>query len=232
LDVQKVVIKDEDRLDEVMDLVDAALYRIPDPGTETSIEATAAEAERRYGERKDAETSQTLEELRSQLPEPDPMEVRRCLETLVTFLGRSAPALITPEWVGKYPSPGKLRLFHVMPFRPDWGDEAVAAVEKTCKAAGCTYVRGDRVPDRDVIQSIWDEISQASHVLVDLTGFNENVAFELGIADTLGRPVLIVGQKKTVDRLFPMIEKLRITTYRKKTISSDLGDALRAWFKS
>ena len=231
LDVPVVIIEDEERLENVMEATDEALYRIPDPGTESSFEATIAEAERRFGGRKGAEVSQTLKEMKSRLSGPEPVEIPRCLETLVTFLGSSAPALITPFWVGEYPAPDKLQLFHVMPFGPDWADQAVIAVEKACEAVGCRYVRGDRVPDPDIIQSIWDEISSASHVLVDLTGFNENVAFELGIAHTLGRSTLIVGQEETVDHLFPMIEKLRITTYKRETIPSDLGAAVAAWIE-
>ncbi len=56
------------------------------------------------------------------------------------------------------------------------------------------YIRGDHVLDADIIRSIWDNLCQATHVLVDLTGLNANVALELGIAHTLGRNVLLVSQ--------------------------------------
>jgi hypothetical protein len=50
-------------------------------------------------------------------------------------------------------------------------------------------------------------------VLVDLTGFNANVAVELGVAHTLGRPSLIAEQGDTVRALFPMPAKQRVHTY-------------------
>ncbi|MCP4982949.1 MAG: hypothetical protein GY935_20940 [Gammaproteobacteria bacterium] len=63
------------------------------------------------------------------------------------------------------------------------------------------------------IQSIWDEICRASHVLVDLTNFNNNVAIELGIAHCMGKSILVVGQTDTEKNLFSEISKLRIHPY-------------------
>jgi nucleoside 2-deoxyribosyltransferase len=157
---------------------------------------------------------QTLKELQRLQTSPDPVAVTAALKTLVGFLGIDAPTLIHPAWPPVYPEPGKLRLFHVMPFQPPWADAASAHVEKVCRAMKVQYVRGDRVRDPNVIRSIWEEINQASHVLVDLTGFNANVALELGIAHTLGHPTLMVGQGTTVKRLFPMIAKLRFDSYQ------------------
>jgi hypothetical protein len=36
----------------------------------------------------------------------------------------------------------------------------------------------------------------------------------LGIAHTLGRPTLIVGQDETMEQLFPMISRFRFYTYK------------------
>jgi hypothetical protein len=83
-------------------------------------------------------------------------------------------------------------------------------------------VRGDRVSDPRIIRSIWEEICRATHVLVDLTDFNANVALELGIALTLGKKTLIVGQGDTVDRLFPSVAKLRVHPYKVGTGLADL----------
>ena len=85
---------------------------------------------------------------------------------------------------------------------------------------GVRYVRGDEAIDPNVIRSIWEELARATHVVADLTGFNANVALEMGIAHTLGRPCLLVGQHDTIRRLFPMIAKQRLHTY---TALSDLG---------
>lgn len=94
------------------------------------------------------------------------------------------------------------------------------------------YIRGDMVADPRIIRSIWQELCQASHVLVDITGFNANVAFELGIAHTLGKKVLIVGQEETIENLFDMIEKHRVTTYAPDSLQDDLSTAISDWLGS
>ncbi len=57
------------------------------------------------------------------------------------------------------------------------------------------------------------ELCRATHVLVELTAFNANVAFELGIAHALGRPTRIVGLRGVEKRSFPMIAHRRVYPY-------------------
>ncbi len=185
-----------------------ALRLYPIPHSNTSVDQTLKQLQRLQAD-PDRDPEQG----------PDPVSVNATLKTLVNFLGRDAPRLIHPVWPPVYPEPDTSRLFHVMPFQPDWADDAAARVEAACSAKGGRYVRGDRVADPDVIRSIWTEINQATHVLVDLTDFNANVALELGITHTLGRPTLMVGQGETVKRLFPMIAKLRVYPYETATSS-------------
>jgi len=163
---------------------------------------------------------QTLRLLAEQRKEPDPLTVNRTLAKFVDFLDDGTTILINPVWSPVYPKADHLGLFHVMPFRPEWADDAAMATRRTCEAMGVDYVRGDEVEDPNVIRSIWEEIARATHTVVDLTGFNANVALELGIVHTLGRTSLVVGQGDTVERLFPMIAKLRVHTYQDP---NDLG---------
>lgn len=44
------------------------------------------------------------------------------------------------------------------------------------------------------MQSVWDGINRARVVIADLTGRNPNVFYELGIAHTLGKPVVMLTQ--------------------------------------
>jgi hypothetical protein len=66
-------------------------------------------------------------------------------------------------------------------------------------------------------------------VLVDLTGLNANVALELGMAHTLGKLVLMVGQDDTADRLFASVRKLRLQPYRASRLQQTLGRAVEAF---
>lgn len=165
---------------------------------------------------------QTLKQLEQLRTEPDPVAATDALRTLVNFLGD--PMLIHSTWPPVYPESGVRRLFHVMPYRPKWADAVYRRVEELCTEASVHYRRGDQAEDPNVIRSIWEEISRATHVLVDLTGFSANVALELGIAHTLGRRCLLVGQEGTVERLFPMVAKDRF--YRYEVGSSPAFDSL------
>jgi hypothetical protein len=191
----------------------ALVWMMPRPRSGAVLE-TLQEALRRYSApSRDTYVDQTLKELRRLQAEPDAVAATVTLRTLAGFLGADAPMLIHPVWPPAYPEPGKQRLFHVMPFRPEWSDAAADRVEKACRERNVQYVRGDRVADANVIRSIWQEISRASHVLADLTGFNANVALELGIAHALGRPTLTIAQGADF-KPFAAIAKLRFQLYR------------------
>ncbi len=167
----------------------------------------------------DTYVNQTLRLLEDQQQDPDPLTIDRTVSKFVDFLNDGSTMLIYPIWSPVYPKAERSRLFHVMPYTPkNWkedikADDVMAITKEVCKITDVDYVRGDEVEDHNVIRSIWEEIAQATYVLVDLTGFNANVALELGITHTLGRPSLIVGQSDTVKQLFPMIGKRRIQTY-------------------
>ena len=107
------------------------------------------------------------------------------------------------------------------PRRTDWTMTIVLNASK--------HYGPDRLSLSDVIQSIWQEIAKATYVLVDLTEFNTNVALELGIAHTLGKSTLLVGQGDTVDELFPMISKLRFQTYKD---GAELGEIVKTFINT
>jgi nucleoside 2-deoxyribosyltransferase len=56
-------------------------------------------------------------------------------------------------------------------------------------------VRGDDVfTPTDILIDIWHSINGADFVIADITGRNPNVLYELGIAHTLAKPVLILSR--------------------------------------
>jgi hypothetical protein len=83
-------------------------------------------------------------------------------------------------------------------------------------SSGLEPVRGDRALGQEIIASIWDELCRATHVTVDLTGFNPNVCLEAGIAHALGRPTLLIGEAGTARQLgaeLPGLAKWRCHEY-------------------
>ncbi len=193
--------------------MDQALYSIPPDDSESTLDETIKYAEFVVGTQIDRfEVKKTFEMFKDAGADPVLAETR--LRALVGLLTGDRPELIFPPWRPHYAfSQKQKKCFHVMPFSESWSDAVSERVGSACGSAGVNYVRGDRVTESNIIRSIWDEICGASHVLVDLTGFNANVALELGIAHTLGKRVLVVAHGQTIQKLFPMIAKMRVMAY-------------------
>ncbi len=204
--------------------IDQALYSPSHREAGSSLAETIAELQYRYGKVSAFEVRKSVEFV--QQAAFDPINAQRRIESLFGFLGTEAPRMIFPAWPGGYPEHDKLRLFHVMPFSLPWSKEVRDTVAAVCMQRGVRYLRGDEVPDPRVIRSIWDEICRASHVLVDLSAFNANVALELGLVHGLGRHCLLVGQGDTVRQLFPAIRKVRVLPYALAGGCGTLRDAI------
>ena len=91
---------------------------------------------------------------------------------------------------------GRLRCFLVMPFSTEWSDEVHRIIREACRSRRVSPIRGDDLfSPTDIVEDIWQAIHTADFVLADITGRNPNVLYELGIAHTIAKPVLILSQK-------------------------------------
>ena len=77
------------------------------------------------------------------------------------------------------------------PFNTIYRDHVVKAV----KSQQFTVERADEVfGTQPIIEDIWEAINSASLILADVTGKNPNVMYEVGMAHTVGKPVIIITQ--------------------------------------
>jgi hypothetical protein len=163
----------------------------------------------------------------------DPVSFGNALSTFNSYLGSDAHALLHPRWPGSYPDPAAPRCFAVMPFRPAQ-EPAHAIVASEAGRVGVRCVRGDLADGQQIIESIWQEICRATHVTVDLSGFNPNVCLELGMANTLGRRTLLIGIEGTASELkhkLPSVAKWRCHTYAADPASTpEFQATLRKFF--
>jgi hypothetical protein len=91
------------------------------------------------------------------------------------------------------PSPSEV--FVLMPFtdelKPVYEDHIKAVTERL----SCTITRADNFfAANSIMSDIWNAINQARVLIADCTGRNPNVFYELGIAHTLGKPVILIAQ--------------------------------------
>ncbi|WP_159104636.1 ClpX C4-type zinc finger protein [Plantactinospora sp. BB1] len=77
------------------------------------------------------------------------------------------------------------------PFNTIYAQQIVAALTKE----GVTVSRADEIYSTDVIiEDIWEGINTAHFIVADVTDKNPNVLYEIGMAHTIGKPVLIISQ--------------------------------------
>jgi hypothetical protein len=176
------------------DRIDEALFGVHPTTGATSVVATAR---RVLGERAPA----------------DPVEADRMVRLRLQDERRSGEAVLTPVWPARYADPAAPRCFHVMPFSQPWSDTVRDQVREACRRSGTRYRRGDDADGTEVIRAIWEEISLATCLVVDLTGLNVNVCLELGLAQALGRRALLFTQDDPAQTLFPEIAKLQVRRY-------------------
>ena len=90
---------------------------------------------------------------------------------------------------------GKIRCFIVMPFSLEWSGDVHRTLSGACQTLAVQAVRGDDLfTPTDILVDIWHSLNGADIVIADITGRNPNVLYELGIAHTLAKPVLIISR--------------------------------------
>jgi hypothetical protein len=107
-----------------------------------------------------------------------------------TAITRQAVLLATQLAVGN-------SVFIVMAFREE-SEDAFTAIKEVCKERSLKWSRTDHDPTTDrVYQRIVSGIQHATFVIVDVTVGTLNVYYELGYAEALGKPVIVIAKEGT-----------------------------------
>lgn len=87
--------------------------------------------------------------------------------------------------------------FVIMPFSAAFNDEYEKVIRPAVELAGLTPIRADEIYSRpQIMQDIWKALRSARIVVAELTGKNTNVFYEVGLAHTLGKPVIIIARNE------------------------------------
>lgn len=123
-----------------------------------------------------------------------------------------------PIWEGRFFPAESDYCFVLMPFS-DFNDiqsvyenHIKPIIENKCELR-CE--RADDIHDiSGVMQSVWESINRARIIIAEMTGKNPNVFYELGIAHTLGKPVIMITQ--SIDFIPFDLKHLRCIVYEYK----------------
>lgn len=84
-------------------------------------------------------------------------------------------------------------VYVIMPFRSDLDPVYETAIYPAVSGLGYACLRGDgHLSTHEIMRDVWHGICRSHVVIADLTGRNPNVFYELGIAHTIGKPVILI----------------------------------------
>ncbi|MBI1256485.1 MAG: hypothetical protein GC204_03350 [Chloroflexi bacterium] len=105
------------------------------------------------------------------------------------------------------------RIFVAMPFDKNFPPIYADHILKVTRELNLTCKRGDDFfHTTAIMKDVWSAIYHADLCIVDCSGTNPNVFYELGIAHTLGRPTILITQK--LDDIPFDIRHLRVIIYQ------------------
>lgn len=103
--------------------------------------------------------------------------------------------------------------FAIMPFRDDLARVYQKAILPAAEEAGLHCVRGDQAPGPVITEAVERGIAQAAVCIADLTGLNHNVIFEVALALSRRKRLVLITQDST-DSLPFDLRHLRVHTYK------------------
>ena len=101
---------------------------------------------------------------------------------------------ITPIFTSRDFQSRRGTCFLLMPFSADWSGRVHKHIAKILMQLGYQTIRADDLYGHDVLEDIWRAINECEFLLADTSGKNPNVFYEIGIAHTLGKRVILISQ--------------------------------------
>jgi hypothetical protein len=91
--------------------------------------------------------------------------------------------------------------FVLMPFQSDFNDVLSESIRPAVEGNGLVCQRADDIENNDeIMEDVWEGIWKCRIVVADLTDDNPNVFYEVGIADTVGKEVVLIAQNGRLGR--------------------------------
>lgn len=117
-------------------------------------------------------------------------------------------------------------VFMIMPFAAEFDSIYRGIIVPLMGELGLTVQRGDDFVSTQgiIMEEVWSALNACRFVIVEITGGNDNVFYELGIAHTLNKPAILISQADSPDSVPFNIRHLRRIEYQ-NTVSG--GEKLR-----
>ena len=109
----------------------------------------------------------------------------------------------------------KADAFMIMPFRPEFDGVYTGIIRPLMGDLKLTIQRGDEFTSTQgvVMEDVWAALNACRFVIAEITGGNDNVFYELGIAHTLNLPAILITQATAPEQVPFDIRHLRYIKY-------------------
>jgi nucleoside 2-deoxyribosyltransferase len=109
----------------------------------------------------------------------------------------------------------KADAFMIMPFRPEFDGVYTGIIRPLLGDLKLTIQRGDEFTSTQgvVMEDVWAALNACRFVIAEITGGNDNVFYELGIAHTLNLPAILITQATAPEQVPFDIRHLRYIKY-------------------
>ena len=106
-------------------------------------------------------------------------------------------------------------IFMIMPFADAFKGIYTDVIRPLVKDLGLSITRGDEFASVNgaVVEEVWSALNNCQFVIAEITGGNDNVFYELGIAHTLNKPAILITQASKPDSVPFDIRHLRYIQY-------------------
>jgi hypothetical protein len=107
--------------------------------------------------------------------------------------------------------------FVIMPFGPRWSKSVENSIQKALIECNFEYRRADKVTGRHImLDVIWKSICECGLVVADVTDCNPNVLYELGLAEAIGKKIILISQTADPRKLAFDLLGLQLILYSKR----------------
>ena len=105
--------------------------------------------------------------------------------------------LVTPHFWGRGFDVESNLVFALVPIRKPFKEIFEDHIKKVAEELGLVCRKADDAfAPRVIMEDIWEQINRAGLIVADLTDKNPNVFYEVGIAHTLGKDVILIAQSE------------------------------------
>ena len=103
----------------------------------------------------------------------------------------------------------------IMPFADAFKGIYTDVIRPLVKDLGLSITRGDEFTSVNgvIMEEVWSALNNCQFVIAEITGGNDNVFYELGIAHTLNKPAILITQATTPEKIPFDIHHLRYIRY-------------------